>query len=66
MQRLLMEVLMPLKKGSSNKTRGENIKREIASGKPLKQAEAIGYAVQRKSKKESPQEYASHGKLRGK
>lgn len=42
---------MPLKKGSSSKTRNENIKREIAAGKPIKQAVAIGYAVQRKSKK---------------
>ncbi len=57
---------MPLKKGRSDKTRGENIKREIEAGKPPKQAEAIGYAVQRKARKESPQEYASHGKLRGK
>lgn len=42
---------MPLKKGSSNKTRQENIKREIASGKSPKQAVAIGYSVQRKAKK---------------
>ncbi len=38
---------MPLKSGSSNKTRQANIKREIAAGKPIKQAVAIGYAVQR-------------------
>lgn len=42
---------MPLKKGSSDKTREQNIKREIEAGKPPKQAVAIGYAVQRKSKK---------------
>lgn len=42
---------MSLKKGSSNKTRQENIKREIAAGKPIKQAVAIGYSVQRKAKK---------------
>lgn len=41
---------MPLKHGSSNKTRQTNIKREIASGKPIKQAVAIGYSVQRKAK----------------
>jgi len=42
---------MPLKKGSSNKTRESNVKREIAAGKDPKQAVAIAYAVQRKSKK---------------
>jgi hypothetical protein len=42
---------MPLKKGTSEKTRQENIKREIAAGKPPKQAVAIGYAVQREAKK---------------
>ncbi len=41
---------MPLKQGKSNKTRQENIKREIAAGKPIKQAVAIGYSVQRKAK----------------
>lgn len=42
---------MPLEKGSSNKTRNDNIKKEIAAGKPRKQAVAIGYAEQRRSKK---------------
>ena len=42
---------MPLKSGKSNKTRQENIKREISAGKPIKQAVAIGYSVQRKAKK---------------
>mgnify|MGYP005828343123 CR=1 FL=1 len=42
---------MPFKKGSSNKTREENIKREIAAGKPIKQAVAIGYSEQRAAKK---------------
>lgn len=42
---------MPLKKGSSDKTRNENIKKEIAAGKPKKQAVAIGYAEQRRAKK---------------
>jgi hypothetical protein len=42
---------MPLKKGTSDKTRSANIKREIAAGKPIKQAVAIGYSVQRAAKK---------------
>lgn len=42
---------MPLEKGSSNKTRQKNIKKEIAAGKPLKQAVAIGYSEQRRSKR---------------
>lgn len=32
---------MPLKKGSSDKVVSENIRREIAAGKPRKQAIAI-------------------------
>lgn len=42
---------MPLKKGSSKKTIQENIKREIAAGKPTKQAVAIAYNTARRSKK---------------
>ena len=42
---------MPLKSGTSNKTRNENIKKEIDAGKPIKQAVDIGYTQQRKSKK---------------
>ena len=42
---------MPLKKGSSQKTISANIKTEIAAGKPPKQAVAIGYSVQRESRK---------------
>lgn len=45
---------MPLKKGKSDKIRNENIKKEIAAGKPIKQAVAIGYSQQRKSKKKKP------------
>lgn len=41
---------MPLKKGSSNKTRSENIRREIAAGKDPKQAAAIAYSEQRKAR----------------
>lgn len=42
---------MPLKSGSSNKTRNANIRQEIAAGRPVKQAVAIGYSEQRRSKK---------------
>jgi len=41
--------IMPLKKGTSDKTRSANIKKEIEAGKKPKQAEAIGYAVQREA-----------------
>lgn len=41
---------MPLKEGTSDKTRSENIATEIRAGKPPKQAEAIGYSEQRKAK----------------
>lgn len=41
---------MPLLKSTSNKARQTNIKREIDAGKPPKQAVAIAYSVQRRSK----------------
>lgn len=41
---------MPLVKSASKKARSENIRREIEAGKPIKQAVAIGYSVQRKAK----------------
>jgi hypothetical protein len=41
---------MPLVKSKSTKARAINVKREIAAGKPPKQAVAIAYAVQRRAK----------------
>lgn len=38
---------MPLIKSGSDKARQENIKAEIHAGKPIKQAVAIGYSIQR-------------------
>ena len=40
---------MPLDKSKTNKAREKNIRTEIEAGKPPKQAEAIGYAVQRRA-----------------
>lgn len=45
---------MPLKEGKSDKTRDENIGKEIAAGKDPKQAAAIAYSVQREAKHRAP------------
>ena len=42
---------MPLKKSTSKKAFTENVRAEIAAGKPQKQAVAIAYAVKRSAKK---------------
>jgi hypothetical protein len=42
---------MPLKKSASKKAFKENVSREVKSGKPVKQAVAIAFNVQREAKK---------------
>jgi hypothetical protein len=42
---------MPLTKSTSRKAFKENISREVAAGKPIKQAVAIAYATKRDAAK---------------
>lgn len=42
---------MPLVKGKSKKAFSANVRAEVKAGKPVKQAVAIAYSTQRKSKK---------------
>jgi hypothetical protein len=51
---------MPLKHGTSDKTRQANIRREIEAGKPIKQAVAIGYAEQRHEIAEKGAHHSKH------
>ena len=42
---------MPLRKGRSKATLKANIRTEVKAGKPVKQAVAIAYSQQRRSKR---------------
>jgi len=42
---------MPLKKSKSKAAFKANVKKEIAAGKPVKQAVAIAYSVKRRAKR---------------
>lgn len=44
---------MPLTKSKSDKARQKNIETEVKAGKPVKQAVAIAYSVQRKARSKS-------------
>jgi hypothetical protein len=44
---------MPLKKSPTKQAFRENVKAEVKSGKPVKQAVAISYAVKREAAKKS-------------
>lgn len=42
---------MPLKKSASKKAFKQNVRAEVNAGKPVKQAVAIAYSVQRKARR---------------
>ena len=50
---------MPLIKSTSKKAFKENVRKEIAAGKPVKQAVAISYATKRAAAKKTPKSKGS-------
>jgi hypothetical protein len=54
---------MPLIKSTSKQAFGENIKREMAAGKPQKQAVAIAYSEKREAAKAHPH-HSDHSSTR--
>lgn len=54
---------MPLVNSTSKRARQTNIKREIDAGKPIKQAVAIGYSVQRRAESKGSKSHLDHGKV---
>ena len=52
---------MPLKKGYSRETIGQNVSREMRRGRPQKQAVAIAYSIARKAKKAARRGSARRG-----
>jgi len=57
---------MPLRKGTSDTTRNKNIAKEVKAGKPVKQAVAIGYEVQREAIAKKGGKAAAKSTLKGK
>jgi hypothetical protein len=57
------EDVMPLKHSASKKAVSQNIKAEVAAGKPQKQAVAIALSEQREAKKKKGNESAHGGGL---
>jgi len=55
---------MPLIKSTSAKAFGENIKTEMASGKPQKQAVAIAYSEKREAGKDKTAHHSEHSAKR--
>jgi hypothetical protein len=53
---------MPLVKSTSKNAFRKNVKAEIASGKPVKQAVAIAYSVKREAAKKAPAKAVSRAK----